>query len=332
MMQADRLGMCFVTGGAGFIGSRLSECLLAAGNTVTVYDNLSLGRREWIKHLLDKPRFRFVQADMRDQEALRKAMGGHDMVFHLGANTDIPRGTHDTRIDLENNIIATYNVLEAMRQLGIRKLLFASSSTVLGEPPVRPTPEVVGPLLPISLYGAGKLACEGLISAYCHLFGIQAWIFRFGNVVGSPMGHGILHDFIAKLKRNPKEMKVLGDGDQEKNYLLVEECIDGMLFAVRNASEKPCDIFNLGCESTVKASEIAHITAEEMGLDGVTFRYTGSRQGWPGDVTMVIYDVSKMKRLGWQARYTSAEAIRIAVRRLLGKEQPASPTGEAVGS
>jgi UDP-glucose 4-epimerase len=332
MMQAGSLSACFVTGGAGFIGSHLSEYLLAAGNAVTVYDNLSLGRREWIKHLLGKPRFRFVRADLRDQEALREAMSGHDFVFHLGANTDIPRGTRDTRIDLENDTIATYNVLEAMRQLGIHNLLFASSSTVLGEPPVRPTPEVVGPLLPISLYGAGKLACEGLISAYSHLFGIQAWIFRFGNVVGGRMGHGILYDFIAKLKRNPKELPILGDGEQEKNYLLVEECINGMLLAVRNANEKPCDIFNLGCETTVKASEVARIIAEEMGLDGVKFRYAGSRQGWPGDVTKVIYDVSKMKSLGWQARYTSAEAMRIAVRRMLGKEQPISRKEETAGS
>jgi UDP-glucose 4-epimerase len=160
---------------------------------------------------------------------------------------------------------------------------------------------------------------------------MQAWIFRFGNVVGSPMAHGILHDFITKLRQNPREMEILGDGDQEKNYLLVEECIDAMLFAIRNARERSCDVFNLGCESTVKASDIARIIAEEMEADGVSFRYSGGRQGWPGDVTLVVYDVTKMKRLGWQAKYTSAEAIRIAVRRLLGKEQPVSPAGQAAG-
>lgn len=330
-MQADNLGRCFITGGAGFIGSQLAAYLLRAGNTITVYDNLSLGRQEWIGHLLDKPRFRFVQADLRDPAAIQEAIAGHDLVFHFGANTDIPRGNQDTRIDLENETIATYNVLEAMRKLEIGKLVFASSSTVLGERPIRPTPETEGPLLPISLYGAGKLACEGLISAYCHLFAMQAWIFRFGNVVGAPMAHGILHDFITKLRQNPKEMEILGDGDQEKNYLLVEECIDAMLFAIRNAAERPCDVFNLGCESTVKASDIARIIAEEMELDGVSFHYSGGKQGWPGDVTLVVYDVTKMKRLGWQAKYTSAEAIRIAVRRLLDKEQPASPAGEAAG-
>jgi len=317
MVQANNLGACLVTGGAGFIGSHLAERLLAAGNRVTVYDNLSLGKREWIEHLFGEPRFRFIEADLRDMDALKEAMAGHDLVFHLGANTDIPRGNQDTRLDLENDIIATYNVVEVMRQLGVHKLLFASSSTVFGEPSVRPTPEVVGPLLPISLYGAGKLAGEGLISAYCHLFGMQAWIFRFGNVVGARMGHGILHDFIAKLRRNPKELEILGDGNQEKNYFLVEDCIDAMLFAFTNANTRDCDVFNLGCESTVTATQIAHIVAEEMGLQGARFRYTGGQRGWPGDVPVVIYDVSKMRQLGWRAKYTSAEAVRIAARRLL---------------
>ena len=319
MSQDCALGRCFVTGGAGFIGSHLSERLLAAGNTVTVYDNLSLGRREWIEHLLPEPCFRFIEADLRDTEALQEAMAEHDLVFHLGANTDIPAGNQDTRIDLENDIIATYNVLEAMRQLGVCKLLFASSSTVFGEASIRPTPEAVGPLLPISLYGAGKLACEGLISAYCHLFGIQAWMFRFGNVVGARLGHGVIYDFINKLRNNPKELEILGDGKQEKNYFLVEDCIDGMLFAFHKANAKSCEVFNLGCESTIRATEIAHIVVEEMGLRDVRFRYTGSKRGWPGDVPVVIYDVGKMKELGWRARHTSAEAVRIAARRLLDR-------------
>lgn len=212
----------------------------------------------------------------------------------------------------------------------MRKLLFASSSTVFGELVLRRTSEDVGPLLPISLYGAGKLACEGLISAYCHLFGVQAWIFRFGNVVGSRMGHGILHDFVAKLRRNPVELEILGDGNQEKNYFVVEDCIDGMLFAFRHASEKPCDVFNLGCESTIKASDIAHIVVEEMGLKDVKFHYTGGCRGWPGDVPKVKYDLSKMKKLGYQAKHTSAEALRIAVRRILGEKQPVAGRSEGL--
>ncbi len=328
MAQAPDLGACFVTGGAGFIGSHLVERLLADGNTVTIYDNLSLGRGEWIAPLLDDPRFRLVENDLRDPDSLREAMAGHDLVFHLGANTDIRKSNQDTSLDLENSVIATHNVLEAMRLLGVRKLLFASSSTVTGETPPRPTAEDVGPLLPISLYGAGKLASEGLISAYCHLFGLQAWIFRFGNVVGPRMGHGILHDFVAKLRRNPGELEILGDGKQEKNYFMVEDCLDGMLFALEHANGKPCDVFNLGCESTVKARQIARITVDEMGLNGVKFRYTGGSRGWPGDVPLVIYDVSKMKALGWQAGHSSAEAVRLALRRMLNQEEPVPAGGE----
>lgn len=310
----------FVTGAAGFIGSHLVEHLVAQGNSVTGYDNLSSGKRKRIQHLLDDSRFTFLVADLLDLKALKKAVRGHDIVFHLAANTDIPTGNQDPRIDFENCTVGTFHMLEAMRANGVRQLLFASSSTVFGEPPIRPTPETVGPVLPISLYGAGKMAGEGLISAYSHLFGIQAWMFRFGNVVGARMGHGVIYDFIRKLKANPKELKILGDGRQEKNYFLVEDCINGMLFAFQHAREKPCDVFNLGTETTVTAEEIARIVAEEMGLNGVRFHFTGGSRGWPGDVPQVIYDVKKMKGLGWQARCSSAEAVRIAARRLLGKE------------
>ena len=327
MGDGTNLGRCFVTGAAGFIGSHLVERLLSEGNAVTAYDNLSSGKREWLAHLAGDPRFTFVQADLLAPETLKEAMRGHDIVFHLGANTDIQRGNADTRIDLENCTIATFNVLEAMTASGVRQLLFASSSTVYGEPPVYPTPETVGPLLPISCYGAGKLACEGLISAYCHLYDIRAWIFRFGNVMGARMGHGVLHDFIEKLRHNRQELEILGDGNQEKNFFLVEDCIDGMLFARRNAAEKPCHVFNLGCASTVLVSEIAQIVVDQMGLRDVRFRYTGGKRGWPGDVPTVIYDVSAMKGLGWEAKHTSADAVRIATQRLLGQEI----VGDAVG-
>lgn len=310
----------FVTGAAGFIGSHLVEWLLSKGHTVTGFDNLSLGRREWILPFLRDPNFKFEQADLLDLDALTESLRGHDIVFHMAANTDIPRGNKNPRIDFDNCIIGAFNVLEAMREAKVQNILFASSSTVFGEPEIRPTPETIGPLLPISLYGAGKLAGEGLMSAYCHLYGIQAWIFRFGNVVGARMGHGIIHDFIAKLRRSPEELEILGDGNQEKNYFLVEDCIDGMLFAFANARDRRCDVFNLGVETTTKATEVARVVVEEMSLKNVRLRYSGGRQGWPGDVPVVKYDLAKMKRLGWQARYTSTEAVSIATRRLLGKE------------
>jgi UDP-glucose 4-epimerase len=212
---------CFLTGGAGFIGSHLGGRLLAEGKTVTVYDNLSSGRREWIEHNIGQPAFTFIEADLLDPPRLKEAMAGHDLVIHLGANTDIPGGNQDVCLDLENCTIATHNVLEAMRATGIRRLLFASTSAVYGEASVIPTPEDVGPLLPISLYGAAKLACETLISAYCHIFNMQAWMFRFANVVGGRMGHGVIYDFIQKLKRNSEEMEILGDGQQEKPFFPV---------------------------------------------------------------------------------------------------------------
>lgn len=318
-----RMARCFVTGGAGFIGSHLGDRLLAEGKTVTVYDNLSSGRREWIEHNIGQPGFTFIQADLLDAPKLKEAMAGHDLVIHLGANTDIPGGNQDVRLDLENCTIATHNVLEAMRATGIRRLLFSSTSAVYGEAPVIPTPEDVGPLLPISLYGAAKLACETLISAYCHIFSMQAWMFRFANVVGGRMGHGVIYDFIHKLKRNSAEMEILGDGQQEKPFFPVEDCIDGMFCAFHN-SDAWCDVFNLGCSSSSKISRVAEIVVEEMGLSGVRFRYTGGRRGWVGDVPQVGLNVSKMKRLGWEARHTSDEAVRIAARRLLGVTVAAS--------
>ena len=307
---------CFLTGGAGFIGSHLVERLLADEKTVTVYDNLSSGRRESIKHNLGRPGFTFIEADLLDAPKLQEVMAGHDFVIHLGANTDIPGGNQNVRLDLENCTIATHNVLEAMRATDISRLLFASTSCIYGEAPVMPTPEHVGPLLPISLYGASKLACETLISAYCHIFNMQAWMFRFANVVGGRMGHGVIHDFIVKLKRNPEEMEILGDGQQEKSFFLVEDCIDGM-FSAFHDSDAWCDVFNLGPSSGTKISRVGEIVAEEMGLSDVRFRYTGGRRGWVGDVPQVHLDVSKIKKLGWEAKHTSEEAVRIAAGRLL---------------
>lgn len=308
----------FVTGGAGFIGSHLVDKLMEEVNKVTVYDNLVSGRREWLEHHFGKNDFRFIQADLLDSDTLVQEIKGHDVVWHLAANTDIPTGNKITNLDLDNGIIATRNVLEAMRRHDIDKIVFASAASVYGDVPLVPLSETFGPLFPISLYGAAKLACEGLLTAYSHLSGIKAWMFRFGNVVGFRMGHRVIFDFINKLKQNPKELEILGDGNQEKNFFLVEDCIDGMLYAFRN-STKQYDVFNLGCNSTIKVSAIAQIVVEEMGLKNVRFKYTGGKRGWPGDAPYVMFDTGKMERLGWKARYTSEEAVRIATRRLLDK-------------
>ncbi len=311
----------FVTGGAGFIGSHVIDLLVSANCQVTVYDNLSLSTDRYIADYERAKSITFHRADMLDIDALTKAMQGHDIVWHLGANTDIPSGYTKHRIDLDNDVIATWNVLEAMVKTGIRDILFASTGAVYGESIRGLFKESSGPLLPVSLYGAGKVASEAFISAYCNLFGLRAWIYRFGNVIGERTTHGIIFDFIAKLRRNPTTLEVLGTGKGEKNYLLVEECIHGMLFIFKRAPDGPFPLLvNLGTDSTTKILDIAAIIIDEMGLENVRYAFTGTPRGCPGDQPVVILDTSKVHELGWLAQRTSTEAVRTATRRVLGKE------------
>ncbi len=305
----------FVTGGAGFIGSHLVDRLIGEGHQVTVFDNLVSGKRKDIEHHIGQRNFRFIQDDLLNYPALKEAMKGHEVIWHLGANTDIPTGNRVTDLDLNNCTVATRNVLEAMRTNKIDKILFSSTACVYGDAPPVALTETYGPLLPINLYGSGKLACEGLLSAYSHLFGIQVWMFRFANVVGARMGHGVIYDFIQKLRRNQREMEILGDGNQEKPFFLVEDCVSGMLCAFQK-SDSQCDVYNLGTETFTTVTRIAEIVTEVVGLKNVRFRYTGGKRGWPGDVPVVHFNAEKMRKLGWQARHTSDEAVRIAATRL----------------
>ncbi len=307
---------CFVSGGAGFIGSHLMDRLITEGHEVSVYDNLSSGRMEFLgSHLLEK-RVRFIKGDILDLPKLAKAMKGHDFVYHMAANPDIRYGIEHTRWDLEQNTIATYNVLESMRRNDIKNIVFPSTSAVYGEPSIIPTPEDYGPLLPISLYGASKLACEALVSAYCGTFGFRGWIFRFANVVGPRGTHGVAYDFIEKLKLNPKELEILGDGRQTKSYLLVDEIVDAVLYAVEHAREQ-INVFNLGCGDQVSVAEIAKIVGGEMGLLNVSLRYTGGSRGWPGDVTAMNLATDRINALGWRAKHSSKDAVRLGVRGML---------------
>ena len=318
MVMHSRQSVC-VTGGAGFIGSHVVERLLAEGSKVTVFDNLSSGRRGLVEPHFGNPRFQFVQGDLLDVDCLRDTLAGHDLVWHLAANTDIRGGTTQTDIDLKNCVIGTWNVLEAMRLTGVRDLIFASSGVVYGDSAANPLRESTGPLLPVSLYGAGKLSGETFVSAYCHLFGLRGWMFRFANVIGARTNHGVVHDFVQKLRRNPVELEVLGDGRQVKPYILVEECVDGMLYAYRHVPldpEKPCDVFNLGTDTFISVREIAEIVVDVLGLPNATIRYTGGRRGWPGDAPVILMGVEKLRQLGWSARHDSAAAVRIAIERL----------------
>ncbi len=301
-----------VTGGAGFIGSNLAERLLGAGHQVTVIDNLSGGRREFLNGCLANRRFRFEQVDLLNLNALPEIFDGQDAVFHLAANSNIPEGRRKSDIDLQLGTIATYHVLEAMRRTGVTEIAFSSSSVVYGEPTVVPTPENYGPLFPISLYGASKLACEGLVSAFCHNYGFQAWIFRFANICGPHSTHGVILDFIRKLQANSTELEVLGDGNQAKPYLHVGECIDGMLYLWQNVRDRQLTCCNLGCAGATTTDRVAEYLLEAMDLRGVLLRHTGGARGWPGDVPQVRLDCTQLTNLGWSAKHTSDEAIRLA--------------------
>ena len=311
----------FVTGGAGFIGSHVVDLLVSAGCKVTVYDNLSLSTDQYIADYVKAGKITHVNANLTDLEAVTKAMAGHDIVWHLGANTDIPSGFKTPRIDLDNDVIATWNVLESMRVNGIKQLLFSSTGAVYGESIEGTFKESSGPLIPVSHYGAGKIASEAFIASYAGLYGIQAWVFRFGNVIGARTNHGIIFDFIKKLKASPKELEVLGTGRGEKNYFLVEDCIQGMLYTYHRTATGPFPVIvNLGTDSTSKVMEIAAMIIEEMELSDVAYRFTGTPRGWPGDQPVVLLDTTKIHDLGWYCKRTSNEAVRGATRRLLGKD------------
>lgn len=322
-LLGDLARKVFLTGGSGFIGSHVVDMLLPQGYEVTVHDNLSNGRREFIEHHLGRPNFRFVEADILDADRLAAEMRGHDLVWHLAANTDIIGGAEQPRRDLRDCVMGTFNVVEAMRHLGIKPILFSSTGAVYGDLcREAATSEASGPLLPVSTYAAGKIGSEAFISSFCSLYGLRGYMFRFGNVIGARMTHGVIFDFIRKLRERPDELLIRGDGRQEKNYFLVEECIDGMAYLFRNArmtDDRPCDLFNLGTDSVTRVVEIARIVAEEMGLTNSRITIEGTRQAWPGDQPRVHISVDKMRRIGWTAKLTSDQAVRIAVRRMLGK-------------
>ena len=300
--------MHLVTGGAGFIGSHLVDRLVSKGERVRVIDNLSSGRIDFIEeHIGDS--VELVVVDLLDLDKLTDAMEGITTVHHLAANPDIRLGTKVTDTDLKQGTIATYNVLESMRKNDVRRISFSSSSAVYGEVETMPTPESYGPTLPISLYGASKLASESLISAWAGTFGATAWIHRFANIVGPRGTHGVIYDFIHKLRGDKGVLEVLGNGLQEKSYMDVEDTVNGMLHVI-DSSDEGVALYNLGTDETVSVSRIAEIVVEASGLEGVDIRYTGGDRGWPGDVPRTWLDVGRLDSLGFEAKRSSEEAVR----------------------
>ncbi len=304
-----------VTGGAGFIGSHVVDHLVAGGTQVVVYDNLSTGNRANLAQHAGRPGLELVAADVLDLPRLREAMAGCDTVFHFQANADVRGGPERTRVDLEQNTIATWNVLEAMRLAGATTLVFASSATVYGEPEVFPTPESV-PLVQTSLYGASKAAGEAMIQAYSEYFGIRSLAFRFVSWIGPRYSHGVVFDFLRKLRANPRELEVMGDGNQRKSYLDVRDGVSGIFLALERASG-PKHVFNLGHDDFLNVLDLARIVTDELGLGDVALRTTGGVRGWVGDSPMVHLDTARMKALGWQPRIPIPDGIRATVRHLV---------------
>jgi UDP-glucose 4-epimerase len=304
----------FVTGGAGFIGSHMVDRLAQTATNVTIYDNFSTGQEHFISHHAGNPKIRVVRADVLDGERLKKEMAGCDIVFHFQANADVRGGTTRTQIDLQQNTIATWNVLEAMRINEVKHIVFASSATVYGEPDVFPTPETYAPLQ-TSLYGASKLACEAMIQAYCEYFGIRCHIFRFVSWIGERYSHGVVFDFVSKLRSDPRTLEVLGDGKQRKSYLDVVDGVDGIFYALEHAKEAK-NVFNLGHDASMNVLDLADIVVDELNLKGVRYVTTGGERGWLGDSPFVHLDTNKLKALGWRPRVTIEQGIRNTVQYL----------------
>nr|ADP09418.1 UDP-glucose 4-epimerase [uncultured marine crenarchaeote E6-3G] len=309
-----------ITGGAGFIGSHLVDYLMENGEDVLVIDDLSAGDFRNIERWKDSDNFMFVKGDLLDPESINEALAGCEVVYHLAANPEVRWWLANPEDHFKQNIEGTYNLLEAVRQDGgIDTLVFTSTSTVYGEPNIIPTPETYAPSKPISHYGASKLAAEALICSYAAMYGFMCIIYRMANVVGPRSNHGVVYDFVEKLKNDSHELEVLGDGTQSKSYLYISDCVEGMVLGVKNSSEL-VSILNIGSEDRVDVLTIAEIVTEEMGLEGVKIRTTGGvdgGRGWKGDVKLMQLDMSRLRELGWHPRWRSSDAVRLTAKSLV---------------
>lgn len=297
----------FITGCAGFIGSNLTDKLLKAGHEVIGYDNFNTGLESFLNEAKKSPRFTFIFGDLLDREKLNNAMKDSEFVFHLAANADVRFGTHHPDKDLTQNTIATFNVLEAMRSNHIRRLAFASTGSIYGEAPVIPTPEEAPFPIQTSLYGASKLAAEGLIQAYCEGFQFQAYIFRFVSILGERYTHGHVFDFYKQLRQDPTKLTILGNGKQRKSYLYIQDCLDAMIFAIEHTNHK-VNIFNLGTNEYIEVNHSIRWICEYLNLKPELI-YTEGERGWIGDNPFIFLDTQKIRTLGWQPKLTIQEGI-----------------------
>jgi UDP-glucose 4-epimerase len=309
----------FVSGGAGFLGSNLVNAILDRDlGTVTVYDNLSTGRRAHFGARVTDPRLSIIEGDVRDGQALTDAVAGHDVVFHLASNADIARAGTDPLVDFEHGTLLTQTLLEAMRVTGVKRILFTSGSGVYGDVPPEPIPEAYPHMIPISTYGAQKLASEALVSAYCHMFDMVGTVFRFANVVGPHMTHGVSHDFTRRLHADPSRLAIMGDGKQSKPYVHADDVVEAMLL-LQGRRQTGYDVFNVGSEDHLLVREIAEIVIAEMGLQDVELDFSGGARGWLADVPIYRLDTSKVRHAGWANRRNSRDAVGAAVRSLIAE-------------
>ena len=301
-----------VTGGAGFIGSHLVNRLMAEGHKVRVLDNLASGSMANLEQWKGSTSFEFVMGDLLDRETTKRAVSGCAQVYHMAANPEVQASKAGPEDHFRQNIEATYSLLEAVRGSEVQLLVFASSSTVYGDAEVLPTPEGYGPLVPISLYGASKLACEAMITAYASMYGFRAAVFRLANIVGPRSNHGVIWDFVGKLRKDSDTLEVLGDGSQSKSYLHVSDCVEGFLRGAE--SGRQVAIYNLGSEDRVTVLEIAEIVKSAAGHPDSEVVLTGGvdgGRGWKGDVKFMQLDMSLLRSIGWTPRHSSAEAVRL---------------------
>jgi UDP-glucose 4-epimerase len=312
----------FISGGAGFIGSHLAGRLLAAPHVrrLVIFDNFSSGKESHLAGVLGDPRVEIVRRDLKDAQDVTAAMRGCDTVFHLAANPDIAKAATQPDIDFWEGSYLGQNVLEGMRINGVRRVFYTSGSGVYGENPVVAFPENYGPCLPISTYGASKLAVEALISAYCHMYDMEGRAFRFANVVGPRQTHGVGYDFVRRLHADPTKLRILGDGTQRKSYIHIADVL-AALFIAAEKSDARFDLFNVATDDSITVREIADIAVSVSGLasGSVRYEYTGGDRGWKGDVPVVSLDVTRIKALGWRAGRTSAEAVRDSMSAMRGE-------------